>query len=408
MKKIILLLSASVSLSTADAQQWQIIDSIPDNAYGSSGLHFWNVKDGIALRRSNAMIVKTKDGGHNWDTLFMKQQTWLEEMKFISNSVGFAGGGSLFSPTFNLLLSTYDSGATWNIIQENMPGLFGIQGIDFFQQDNEIQGVVYNSNTIFRTVDSGKTLTQIPTPATVGIVGKAVMAGYNTIVCTTDKGIFSTTDWGVNWTLVYKDPIVLSDMHFFNGVGVAAADKAIIISTDRGKTWQSKPVPNSDSVTFNKIKIERNGDIYILGNKRLQGYVFGSNDRGEQWTRAEVDYDYMIFRDISMPARDTGYIISTNRLHATTTGGGLRLTIGDKVVKADDITIYPNPAKDELLIKAGGKLKSVVVYDMSGRQVMNVVGDCTHLDVHGFPAGNYVVVVSTYKETLQQKITISK
>ncbi|AZA83538.1 leucyl aminopeptidase [Chryseobacterium lactis] len=73
------------------------------------------------------------------------------------------------------------------------------------------------------------------------------------------------------------------------------------------------------------------------------------------------------------------------------------------------IQIYPNPAKDMIMVELPQKIKqsSIEVSDMTGKIVMNV-GNQTKINVSGLQNGVYMVTVKTDKGNISRKVIIEK
>lgn len=73
--------------------------------------------------------------------------------------------------------------------------------------------------------------------------------------------------------------------------------------------------------------------------------------------------------------------------------------VGISGINADDITIYPNPARDEVWIKIPGcEALEVLLYDLNGKKIAldaEATGDgLWYLNVKGLPAGVYLICVN--------------
>lgn len=411
MKRKLLILFI-VIIPTLAAAQWNIVDSLNTNAY--AGIHFWNPNEGIACLRGNGIFIKTTDGGHTWDTtqvLFSDTVFGLlEDMQFVTPNTGFAAGGSGFSIIQNALIRTDDRGATWDTLQLNVPELYGIEGIDFVLTGSVIQGIIHSFSGLFKTLDGGKTISEVPLPPQLpfSFVGGAVMAAPYIVLLASDNVIYRTADWGQNWQQVYTDTSsYIGSMTFRNGTGYAICGNRLLKTTNAGTTWTKLNIPGADSITFDKVKMEDDGNLYLAGNHGLFGYIFGSADGGITWDSAYVDYDYMIFRDISMPTPQIGYIASTRRLHKTVTGGGLNLSVANHRKTTGNIVIYPNPANRNIRVKATGYcIESISIYDMTGKLMIKAPGANTIIDISVLCAGNYIAATTTDKGTVLQKLIV--
>ncbi len=59
------------------------------------------------------------------------------------------------------------------------------------------------------------------------------------------------------------------------------------------------------------------------------------------------------------------------------------------------IELYPNPVAEHLLIKASSAVQSVMIFDISGRELHRDLSGSMHIDVSGLQAGIYVAVIRT-------------
>ncbi|KMQ64997.1 zinc metalloprotease [Chryseobacterium angstadtii] len=80
----------------------------------------------------------------------------------------------------------------------------------------------------------------------------------------------------------------------------------------------------------------------------------------------------------------------------------------DDVVKNDSgISIYPNPAKNMMVISSKEALKSYKIYDESGRLVLSassLKGNKQEVNISSIQTGNYIVTVETDKQTVNKKL----
>ncbi|GEN75203.1 T9SS type A sorting domain-containing protein [Chryseobacterium hagamense] len=82
------------------------------------------------------------------------------------------------------------------------------------------------------------------------------------------------------------------------------------------------------------------------------------------------------------------------------------LSVKEKAV-AEKVTVYPNPAKDQVQIDADSAIISVVVYDMQGKLVKKYSGTGSASEkimLDDVPAGNYVLMIITKKDRFTRKI----
>ncbi|KFF26004.1 T9SS type A sorting domain-containing protein [Chryseobacterium vrystaatense] len=96
------------------------------------------------------------------------------------------------------------------------------------------------------------------------------------------------------------------------------------------------------------------------------------------------------------------------------TGNGWKAGFSCGVLRVDDavagnnlISIYPNPAKNIIVISSKDALKSYKIYDEAGRLVLSsysLKGDREEVNVSSLQKGNYVVTIETDKKTVSKKL----
>ncbi|KMQ64998.1 zinc metalloprotease [Chryseobacterium angstadtii] len=83
------------------------------------------------------------------------------------------------------------------------------------------------------------------------------------------------------------------------------------------------------------------------------------------------------------------------------------LGVEDMDVKNNAVSIYPNPAKNMMIISSKEALKSYKVYDESGRLVLSassLKGNKQEINLSSIQTGNYIVTVETDKQTVNKKL----
>lgn len=115
------------------------------------------------IAQSNALILKTSDGGATWQKVYQSarpyETTW--KVSFPTKEIGYVTIQS-YNPDPSLkqqrVAKTIDGGKTWteiNLIEDNAAREFGIGFI------NENHGFVGTMNSGFETKDGGQTWTKI-------------------------------------------------------------------------------------------------------------------------------------------------------------------------------------------------------------------------------------------------------
>lgn len=175
--------SGTLSASTVNTASWDATDIVVD-------IDFFDNQYGLAV--SKGRVLRTLDGGANWDTIpHGAPDIELTSVKIISDTLAYAGYIDLTS-SFGLLKSN-DSGQTWtwemsmatfyypdyhDITETNNGYIYSVGGADFqndglvfedvgqgwwyYPVDHRLRSVdSYNDSTVFAVGDSGYVVTNI-------------------------------------------------------------------------------------------------------------------------------------------------------------------------------------------------------------------------------------------------------
>ncbi len=74
----------------------------------------------------------------------------------------------------------------------------------------------------------------------------------------------------------------------------------------------------------------------------------------------------------------------------------------------ENVTIYPNPAKDILYIDAKENVKEINIYNMLGVKMSTVNGQQTTIDISGYDSGLYIMNIETEYRIVTRQINIIK
>jgi photosystem II stability/assembly factor-like uncharacterized protein len=107
---------------------------------------------------TDSYLLATSDGGVSWTRRRIGTRNFYPMIDFISASEGWVTGGNPDGATF-ALEHTRDGGKTWAVVNPRLP--VGLQGNFAIYFSDSNHGLLWTSQAIFKTTDSGRTWSQI-------------------------------------------------------------------------------------------------------------------------------------------------------------------------------------------------------------------------------------------------------
>jgi len=141
---------------------WHPKGIFEDSVYYLVGIHFLDVQTGFVLatgpyNNTFAAILKTTDGGNNWDYVYeFDAYLFLNEIKFINQLNGIAVGTfDDMVNSYGVVLRTTDGGNNW--IKTEVPQLISLNSITYISSTSILISGVRNDFTavIYRSDDGG-------------------------------------------------------------------------------------------------------------------------------------------------------------------------------------------------------------------------------------------------------------
>ena len=132
----------------------------------------------------------------------------------------------------------------------------------------------------------------------------------------------------------------------------------------------------------------------------LYDYVFTS-----QWPTYVAAWGQWIF-PIDATSMDGVYTVNVNFAgHGYQTKFGVNTNLGVEDLSVSEFSIYPNPTSDVLNIEGSSQIERVIIYDLLGRNVMEVspMVEKTEIEINSLNAGVYLVsIISQGKRTVRK------
>jgi hypothetical protein len=337
----------------------------------SPGVHkiYRFVKAGTAVFGiGDSAVFKSTDDGETWTSTNLSYPSYhLTPDARISND-----GTTLFvwdpnNTNFgNEVLKSTDAGNTWTSSGYQQP-----DGYAFLVHN----GVAYGSSVLGLqySADNGNNWLYV---TTIGSTVNDIVAFGDTIFAATNMGVFKSSDNGLHWSAGLQQ----------NTLCLCVAGTSLLCGTQKMGVWQtdinalywfskSDDLPYAASGDLQPVTSLSFNDFYVMANVRFDTLS------------TVIHYLY------TMP------IIALNTPN----------------VQPDiaDITLYPNPVRDELFIRADKPLTGdvqVSLFDLQGRMLKNSRFNNTatmSLKIGNIPTGIYLVNISNNKTTISRRIQVA-
>ena len=390
MKKLILLELALLFLATTFQsdnppgwyqQTLPVSDQINDLFFLDS-LNGWAVTYGRINPPDTAYIMKTTNGGDNWNVQFSNVNDFLA-IQFTDENTGYACGGF----GIGTLFKSTNGGTNWSNITFGSTNRFN--DLVFINQDT---GWVCSNDSfdggVFKTTDGGLSWVRelnytTDNPHSIFFINKDI--GW---IGTEGGHLYKTYNGGLNWNLQYN--IGSKDIIFVNSdTGWIASHNSnkISFTSNGGDNWSIQTLPPKDSILItsrpSKISSVNGKVVYCVGGNvffgmgRVRGVIFKSTNSGNDWIYQIPDTSINIpnYTNIQFINDSIGWASYTGMIH-TTDGGGTLVNILNSVSEFPVSFFlsqnYPNPfnpkTKINYEIKNSGFI-NLTVYDIRGSKI---------------------------------------
>lgn len=271
----------------------------------------WFLNDGEGWAAAGGMIVRFSNGGNSWE--FFSYQFGLYDVFFIDESTGWMCGSG------GKVMRTIDGGINWNIFQS--PVNVALMEIKF--TDPLTGWAVGEDGTILKSEDGGQTWMQY-----VPVTGKALysifMAGDEVFYITGTGGtIIKSEDGGEFWEFPQENTIMddLADIAFTDentGWAVSYNGK-IFKTTDGGNHWTLSFY--FAYVQFTSVTSTDPSHCWAAGAYMYPGgVILGTENGGLDWTIQDEDVDQI--NDIMFTDAMHGWAVGFNGAIYHTADGG--------------------------------------------------------------------------------------
>jgi photosystem II stability/assembly factor-like uncharacterized protein len=399
--------------------------------------HFFNANEGIVVCSKSTenpnllwgYVLKTTDGGNNWDTLRIMQDTVPVSLKFTSETVGHMLC-KIPQHTEIRTFSTSDSGLNWTakglVINANPP----YQDIEFY---NDSVGV-YSTNGFSAITNNGGVSWNL-----LNNVGSDnIILRNNFIILASGNG------YGVSYDTLNSYSIgAIFESGSINSCDVAInnEDTTILVSALGGPGSEfGYPFFNYGMLAigdFHKSQYDFfhfpehrtrivtfiNGVIYVgCANLMSNGRrILKSIDGGSTWWSQEIIdmdlEDWLGVRLLKCLDNETCFAAQGKSLYKTTNGGGPLLEqVGQLVYSTPQeeeeenpdtaFLLYPNPFTNQLKIESDQEILTIQITDLNGKLVYSGTHNTKIVTLETASLSNavYIITIEKAEETIRRKV----
>ena len=347
-----------------------------------------------------ATILKTTNGGDNWNTVFSQTPARFGRVQFVTDSIGFVSGKG--GPSgFPVLYKTTNKGNSWILIDFDLGNIYwdGMWALNkdtiWLSDKNSFNGGIY------RTTNGGLNWTQqlsagIYNPTHIYFYNKSLGFAANSL----GGKLYRTTNAGVNWIQVLNEGF--RDMKFVDELtgwkSLPASDSSMKKTTDGGLNWVKQKVPyggfpnvlSDGMLRFSVINKDTlwgvGGNIYFSAINKGRGILYHTTNGGTNWTYQIPDTSINIaaYYHINSINKNNiwAYTFSPNMGIHTTNGGDTTFIssirqLSNEIPNSFKLNQnYPNPFNPSTKINYDIKNTNYVslkIFDINGREISTLV-----------------------------------
>ena len=258
------------------------------------------------LAGSDHGIYRSEDCGASWEKLWSAMDgmpIWSIAIDPVDTDTIFVG----IKPA--ALFRSKDGGESWSKLSVQMaqechigPPMVTMLMVD--PRDHRTVWAGVEVDGVYRSLDGGDSWTHVQGGVHPDIHGMAISpAETRTVLASTPREIYSTTDMGESWqSVVTTDKFVLP---YSRGIAFRPGDPSVLFaavgdtaigsigaiqrSQDGGQTWEERPLPNEPNSNIWNIVTHPADPDFVLASSLL-GEVYTSADCGDSWQKLKREF----------------------------------------------------------------------------------------------------------------------
>jgi len=310
MSRFTTILALVIIISVTGFSQWIFQNSgIYTNLYS---IYFLDENNGW-ITGAEGRILKTTDGGNNWQQIPSGTSNSLSFVKFFNASEGIVAGSG------GTIKKSSDGGNSWYSISSGTSLRF--QEGSFINEN--VGWIVGDNGIVVKTTDGGDTwATQaFVTSDNLSFV-QFIDENTGWVTSENNGEIWKTTDGGNTWQFKYETllDINLWQIQFVTpNIGWAVAEFGIIIkSTNGGESWFPQN-SGTNSVNLRSLCFHDSENGWVVGKDE---YILRTTNGGDTWNLDRSGPGFELLHIFFLNNLD-GWIIGTSGIILATNNGGI-------------------------------------------------------------------------------------
>jgi len=360
------------------------------------GIDFIDSLTGITVGH-NGEIIKTVDGGQNWNNIPSPNNETYWKIHFFNDSVGWIVGAK------GTLLKTKDRGESWNIINIGITTDF--ESI-FFINDS-IGWICGKNGIVYKTIDTGnnwvnKSITVPKYLSVIHFINDSI--GF----LRSEDGIYRTDNGGDSWLKLNVTTLGIHDVFFINNsVGWFCGENGSVYKTENGGLdWveQESHVSN----WLHDIHFVNLNYGWIVGRKGKMIYTINGGETWFPYPNSLASNTHIISVDFT-DVNNGWACASSGTIIKYTKDPNLNTTSFSN----QTLNIYPNPVSvtSNIQFSQTDSEVQLALYDIKGRNLgssfFNKTQDRQYEFTRGILAsGLYYIVVENQDSVWSEKIVL--
>ena len=353
----------SIYRTSNGGQSWQAtatINTIPSDILS---IKFLNKDTGYAFRQHD-QLLKTTNSGFSWTATSIS--SYIYAMSFATDSIGFLAGADGF------LYKTINAGSSWNIIT-SLFGSYDFKAIYFLNPNigfvaglageiakttdggstwqlyspfyadvkatafpDAATGYTISYNSLFKTLDSGKTWIKLPLSPTnyfSNYFDKLQFSSRDSgfIVTSDPAKILRTTNGGQSWTSInpayysYTNATGLSFVNDSTGFMSLYSNGSYLLTKtkDMGSTWKTLDSTHVGGEFYTRIHFLNEKTGYSLRNNQM----YKTSDSGRTWVLQYTSANSTTLTVLNFVNEKTGIVGDDNNGNKRTNDSGHSFTL---------------------------------------------------------------------------------